>query len=139
MKLKDPGKTEGKMLLEVNLTPMIDIMLVLLIVFMAASSLTLDSGLDIDIPKTKAETKPNPSDVVIISLNRDGGVFVQGKQTEDTALEETIKMALAESKSETVVYEGDQGSRLGRAIEIMDIAKRAGALKFAIAAESVAK
>jgi biopolymer transport protein ExbD len=139
MKLKDPGKTEGKMLLEVNLTPMIDIMLVLLIVFMAASSLTLDSGLDIDIPKTKAETKPNPSDVVIISLNRDGGVFVQGKQTSDAVLEEAIKVALTEAKSETVIYEGDQGSKLGRAIEIMDIAKRAGAVKFAIAAESAAQ
>jgi len=120
---------------DINMTPLIDIMLVLLIIFMVTSSISLESGLDIDLPETKSKTTPQESDAVLVSLDEKGEVSVQGKKIVFEKVEEVIKTALADSKSSMVVLEGDRTSNLGRAIEIMDLAKAAGAKKFAIAAE----
>lgn len=120
---------------DINMTPLIDIMLVLLIIFMVTSSISLESGLDIDLPETKSKTTPQESDAVLVSLDVKGEVSIQGKKVLFEKVEETIRSALADSKSSMVVLEGDRTSNLGRAIQIMDLAKVAGAKKFAIAAE----
>ncbi len=120
---------------DINMTPLIDIMLVLLIIFMVTSSISLESGLDIDLPETKSKTTQQDSDAVLVSLDEKGEVSVQGKKVVFEQVEETIKTALGDSKSSMVVLEGDRTSNLGRAIQIMDLAKAAGAKKFAIAAE----
>ncbi len=120
---------------DINMTPLIDIMLVLLIIFMVTSSISLESGLDIDLPETKSKTTQQDSDAVLVSLDEKGEVSVQGKKIVFEKVEETIKTALGDSKSSMVVLEGDRTSNLGRAIQIMDLAKAAGAKKFAIAAE----
>ena len=120
---------------DINMTPLIDIMLVLLIIFMVTSSISLESGLDIDLPETKSKTTQQDSDAVLVSLDEKGEVSVQGKKVVFEKVEESIKTALGDSKSSMVVLEGDRTSNLGRAIQIMDLAKSAGAKKFAIAAE----
>jgi len=119
---------------EINLTPLIDIMLVLLILFMVTSSISLESGLDIDLPKTQSETNKQPSDAVIVSLDSDGAVFVQGKKVEGE-LKDEITAALKDAETSLVVFEGDSRATLGRTIEIMDIARSAGAQKFAVATD----
>lgn len=122
---------------EINMTPLIDIMLVLLIIFMVTSSVSLESGLDIDLPETNSTSeKSSENNVVIVSLSKDGSVSVQGKIIEEKNLQESISIALKEEKTTTIILEGDRASELGNAVQIMDIAKQAGALKFAIAAES---
>ena len=136
MALKMNDNDQDNIMSEINMTPLIDIMLVLLIIFMVTSSITLESGLDIDIPKTKSKTTSHKGNAVIISLNSSGQISVQGKKTSMDTLEIDIKAALISAKSSLVVFEGDQSSKLGSAIEIMDIAKAAGAEKFAIAADS---
>lgn len=120
---------------EINMTPLIDIMLVLLIIFMVTSSVSLESGLDIDLPKTNSQTQAQPGEAVIISLSKAGELMIQG-QVAGPNLKEQIGAALLAAKTEFVVFEGDKSAELGRAIEVMDIAKEAGAKKFAIAAES---
>ena len=121
---------------EINLTPLIDIMLVLLIIFMVTSSVSLESGLDIDLPQTTAKTAQKQVNAVIISIDSSEEVFVQGRKAERSVLEQTIAEALKAEGTNLVVLEGDRRATLEKAIEIMDIAKQAGATKFAIAAES---
>lgn len=121
---------------EINMTPFIDVMLVLLIIFMVTSSISLESGLDIDLPKTSSKTTAKEGNAVLVSLSDSGVIFVQGKSIKFDLLESAIRNSLADEKSSMVVFEGDKNSNLGKAIEIMDIAKSAGAEKFAIAAES---
>lgn len=132
----DPEKDD--IVAEINMTPLIDIMLVLLIIFMVTSSVSLESGLDIDLPKTNSQTQAQPGEAVIISLSKTGELLIQGKVAEADPgnLKAQISAALVEAKTEFVVFEGDKTAELGRAIEVMDIAKEAGAKKFAIAAES---
>lgn len=120
---------------DINMTPLIDIMLVLLILFMVTSSVGLESGLDIDLPKTASSGNAKAPEAVIVSLDPSGTLAVQGIKTPIDSLEEAIKKSLMETKTSMVILEGDQASTLGRAIEIMDIAKAAGADKFAIATD----
>lgn len=120
---------------EINMTPLIDIMLVLLIIFMVTSSLSLESGLQIDVPKVEKTENSSESNAIIVSLTNDGRIAVQGQVVEMSALKESIAEALKKEGTEMVVLEGDKASSLGAAVEIIDIAKSAGASKFAIAAE----
>lgn len=120
---------------EINMTPLIDIMLVLLIIFMVTSSLSLESGLQIDVPKVEKTENSSESNAIIVSLTNDGRIAVQGQVVEMNALKESIAQALKKEGTEMVVLEGDKASSLGAAVEIIDIAKSAGASKFAIAAE----
>ncbi|PIP94017.1 MAG: hypothetical protein COW00_10675 [Bdellovibrio sp. CG12_big_fil_rev_8_21_14_0_65_39_13] len=124
---------------EINMTPLIDIMLVLLIIFMVTSSLSLESGLTIDVPKVEKTETSSDSNAVMISLTADGKIAVQGKLTTLEDLKMEVANALQKEGTELVVLEGDKASQLGNAVEIIDIAKSAGAKKFAIAAEAESK
>ncbi|MBP5296897.1 MAG: biopolymer transporter ExbD [Bacteriovoracaceae bacterium] len=124
---------------DINMTPLIDIMLVLLIIFMMTSSIGLESGLDIDLPQVASATSPKEGTSVLLSLDRQGNIAVQGKATDLNNLESAIKEALAQNNTQTVVLEGDHQSTFGLAVRVMDYAKAAGATKFAIAAELEAK
>lgn len=123
---------------EINMTPLIDIMLVLLILFMVTSSVSLESGLDVELPQVAGNTESKEGSAVIISLDSEGQLSVQGKRIEFQELGPAIKDAMAAEKTGLVILEGDRKSKLGNAVQIMDIAKAAGASKFAIAAEGEA-
>jgi len=127
---------EEKIMSEINMTPLIDIMLVLLILFMVTSSMSLESGLDVELPQVKGQTGETEGSAVIISLSGGGELSVQGRKTTLVDLGRAIREALLAEKTGLVILEGDRQANLGNAVEIMDIAKAAGALKFAIAAES---
>ncbi len=120
---------------EINMTPLIDIMLVLLIIFMVTSTAALESGLDIQLPKTAITNEKKQDEILIISLNRDGKIALQGKAVDEKDLMSSIAAKLQELKTEAVILEGDSSAFLGKAVEIMDMAKQAGAKSFSIAAE----
>lgn len=124
---------------DINMTPLIDIMLVLLIIFMMTSSIAVESGVDIGLPQTTSETSPREKSAVVISLDNTGSIAVQGKTTAIEKLQEALSMAIRETKCPMVVLEGDRGANLGKVIQIMDTARAAGARKFSIAAEQQAK
>ena len=121
---------------EINVTPLIDIMLVLLIVFMVTSSVSLESGLDVELPTASSTSGGDKPGAVIISLSAAGQISVAGKQVPKDQLEDEIKSALATQKTSLVILEGDKAADLGSAVNLMDIAKAAGATQFAIAAET---
>lgn len=130
------GDDEEDIVAEINMTPLIDIMLVLLILFMVTSSVSLESGLDVELPQVAGKTEKAEGSAVIISLDNEGRLSVQGNPTDMDNLEQAIKTAMENEKTGLVILEGDRKSRLGNAVQIMDIAKAAGAQKFAIAAEA---
>ncbi len=120
---------------EINMTPLIDIMLVLLIIFMVSSTAALESGLDIQLPTTSAVSEKKEQEILIISLTKDGKYAVQGKTVDEKELPTAIKREIASLKTDTVILEGDSAAFLGKAVEVMDIARLAGARNFSIAAE----
>lgn len=120
---------------EINMTPLIDIMLVLLIIFMVTSTAALESGLDIELPKTQITNEKKQDEIMIITLGKDGKIAIQGKKVEDQDVKDKIVSTLQELKTKSVILEGDTHAYLGKAVELMDIAKAAGADSFSIAAE----
>ncbi len=129
---------EEKIIADINMTPLIDIMLVLLILFMVTSSMSLESGLDVELPQVSGGTDSKEGSAVIISLDEQGSLSVQGQASDMTRLKEDLMAAIKEAGTGLVILEGDKASKLGSAVVIMDIAKAAGATKFAIAAEAEA-
>lgn len=120
---------------EINMTPLIDVMLVLLIVFMVSSTAALESGMDIELPKTALTNEKKEAEILVISLGKDGNVAVQGKKVLPADITRQIASELKTLKTDSVILEGDTGANLGRAVELMDMAKVAGAKNFSIAAE----
>ena len=118
---------------EINITPLTDIFLVLLIIFMITSSAMIESGGKVNLPKavaTKSETRGTT-----VTLTPKKEIYLnQRKVTEDT-LETALKEALAASTEKIVILRGDKDVLFGDTVKVMSMIKRAGASEIAIAAE----
>jgi biopolymer transport protein ExbD len=118
---------------DINMTPLIDIMLVLLIIFMVSSSAAIESGLDVNLPETSAVSDKTDA-VLVISLNKTGDIAVQGNKVTMAELQERVQKELTNLKTDTVMLEGDGETDLTSVMNIMDSARNAGAKNFSIAA-----
>jgi biopolymer transport protein ExbD len=118
---------------DINMTPLIDIMLVLLIIFMVSSSAAMESGLDVNLPETSAVSDKTDA-VLVISLNKTGDIAVQGNKVTMAELQERVQKELTNLKTDTVMLEGDGETDLTSVMNIMDSARNAGAKNFSIAA-----
>ena len=121
---------------DINMTPLIDVMLVLLIIFMISSSAAIESGLDVNLPETNAVSK-NPGTSLIISLSDKGEIAVAGSVVNMKGLKVRVTKALTDLKTTTVVLAGDGKSSLTSAFDVMNIAREAGAKDFSIAAKVI--
>lgn len=139
MSMKISNDDDSEIVAEINMTPLIDVMLVLLIVFMVSSTAALESGMDIELPKTALTNEKKDAEILVISLGKDGKVAVQGKAVVQEEITRRIASELKTLKTESVILEGDTSANLGRAVELMDMAKVAGAKNFSIAAEEGSK
>lgn len=138
-KMSDGDGDDDEIVSDINMTPLIDIMLVLLVVFMVSSSVAIESGMDIELPKTALTNQKKEAEILVISLSKEGKVAVHGKQVKQEEISRSIASSLAELKTDSVILEGDTSANLGKAIELMDMAKVAGAKNFSIAAEEGSK
>ncbi|HZR81729.1 MAG TPA: biopolymer transporter ExbD [Candidatus Binatia bacterium] len=120
---------------EINVTPLTDVFLVLLIIFMVATSAAVQSAADVHLPKAKSETDPNAA--VTVSLGGDRQVAVGGRVVgaEDAAIVAALSDALAGSESKAVVLAGDRQASLNDVVRLLALAKQAGASSFALATE----
>ncbi len=118
---------------DINMTPLIDVMLVLLIIFMVTSSAAIESGLDVDLPEAGAVSEKTEQ-ILVISLSKDGKIAVAGEPVPKENLREAVTKKLAELKTDGVILEGDGAASLSSAFEVMDIARAAGAKNFSVGA-----
>jgi len=121
---------------EINITPLTDIFLVLLIIFMVTSSVMSNMGVDVSLPKASNATAESQAEGVIVTLLPDGSLKVNDTSVAAAKLDDMSALlvkAFAQTKSRLVILEGDKQALLGSAIHVMDLARKAGAEKFAIA------
>ena len=117
---------------EINVTPMVDVMLVLLIVFMVAAPL-LTVGVPIDLPKSKAEALKGQDEPLSITVNAQGKVYLQ--ETEVGNVEELVPRlaAIANNKRDTRIFiRGDRTINYGRVMEVMGLINGAGFTQVAL-------
>ena len=121
-------------LAEINVTPFVDVMLVLLIVFMVTAPL-LTVGVPVDLPKTQAQNISDPSDPLIITVDSGGVVFVQESEVELANLVPLL-IAITDANPEARIYvRGDRAIQYGRIMEVMGSVNAAGFTRVALVAE----
>ena len=119
---------------EINVTPFVDVMLVLLIVFMITAPL-LTVGVPVDLPKTEAKTISDPEEPLVISVNAAGEIYLQDTQIEIENLVPRLA-AITENKPETRIFvRGDQSISYGTIMEVMGTVNFAGFRRVALIAE----
>ncbi len=130
------GRRRGsyKPLSEINVTPFVDVMLVLLIVFMITAPL-LTVGVPVDLPKTKAKAIAEAEEPLVITVNAEGTVFIQDTEVEIDKLVPRLK-AITENKADTRIYlRGDKDVNYGRVMEVMGTVNIAGFTRVAMITE----
>lgn len=126
-------KSDEDIVAEINITPLTDIFLVLLIIFMITSSALIETGANIALPEvSKTETV---SRNVVVTLTSQHEIYVNQKLVSERNFEEELKRSLEGSSDKVVILEGDKDAILGDAVRILQMAKSAGAEQIAIAAE----
>ncbi len=121
---------------EINVTPFVDVMLVLLIVFMVTAPL-LTVGIPVDLPKVKASALTDKKDPIEITVNIEGQVFIGESLVEVENLIPRIN-AITEQNTEARIYiRGDRVVAYGRVMEIMSIINSAGYVKVALITQNL--
>jgi biopolymer transport protein TolR len=116
---------------EINVTPMVDVMLVLLIIFMVTAPL-LTVGIPVNLPQTKAEPLSNPDEPIVVTINDKGAIYLQETTIADDALVARLQ-AITQSKPDTKIFvRGDKKIDYGRVMQVMGMIKSAGFTQVAL-------
>ncbi|MCG8626468.1 MAG: protein TolR [Proteobacteria bacterium] len=120
------GRRSRRVMHEINVTPFVDVMLVLLIVFMVTAPL-LAVGIPVDLPDTRAsDTLAEERPPLVITVQEDGVISVQKTAIDRTLLAARLQAISAENADIEVYVRGDRGVPYGEVISVMDLIKQAG-------------
>lgn len=122
------GDDDSGMMAEINVTPLVDVMLVLLIVFMVTAPLLIPQSLGVKLPKTESVQSPVDRDLVKLLIKPDGTLEMDGKATSDQSLKSTLATKADDPKFQLQV-EADENLKYGRLAEVMALAQGAGVVK----------
>lgn len=131
------SEESSEIVAEINITPLTDIFLVLLIIFMITSSAMIESGGKVNLPKAVATQSESRGTTVTLTPKRE--IFVNQKLVPEAGLEKALQEALSNNPSKIVILRGDREVLLGDTVKVMSIIKQAGASEIAIAAEAERK
>ncbi|HIC91606.1 MAG TPA: biopolymer transporter ExbD [Syntrophaceae bacterium] len=111
--------------IHLNIAPLIDVVLLLLIFFMLSSHFMMLPGLKINLPSATT-AKVEPEEEVIISITKEGILYLNGKETSLKSLPTLLKEKISKTQRESVTVRADESIPFGLGIKVMDIARLAG-------------
>ncbi len=129
----DEENPDDGVVAEINITPLTDVFLVLLIIFMVTTSVIQNQSKQIDLPG--AEVSDNTPQGVTVTVSPDGSVLVGDTPATRDSLYALLENALEESREKLVILRGDKQVALGEAVNILDLAQQAGATGIALATQ----
>ena len=119
---------------EINVTPFVDVMLVLLIIFMVTAPL-LTVGVQVDLPESSADTLPEENEPLTLTINSKGEIFIQETKVEYEKIIAKI-LAVSNNRTDTRIFvRGDKTINYGRGLEIMGMLSGSGFTKVALISE----
>jgi biopolymer transport protein TolR len=124
-------QNDDEMISGINVTPLVDITLVLLIIFMVTTSYIVRESIEVDLPRA-AHGGETVGEMLNIVLDKQGQIFVDGVPVDDAALRAKARDAVAKDKDARVIISADKQSTHGAVVSIIDSVKGEGIAKFAI-------
>jgi biopolymer transport protein ExbD len=119
---------------DINVTPLVDVMLVLLVIFLISAPL-MDKALRLDLPAVQAPVSPEASNSLSLSLDRQGAVFINNKLVAPEALPAVLAMQASQDATIEVQLRADQNLPYGRVAEVMGLLQKAGLTQVALAVQ----
>jgi len=119
---------------EVNMTPLIDMVFILLIFFIVTTSFVKETGVDVSRPSAKTAVKKDHANI-LISITPNGEVWMDKRQIDRRAVRANVERMHAENPEGSVIILADKEAKTGLLIEVMDQARLAGVSNVSIAAE----
>jgi biopolymer transport protein ExbD len=125
------GARRRGIIADINVTPLVDIMLVLLIIFMLTANLIAKQAIEVELPRASTSTTLNPT-TLAVTLTRDGSLYLNGKATTPVELREAVRAAVAKDPKAQAIIAGDKSVSHGRVVWVLDVVKSMGISSFAI-------
>lgn len=127
------SQKEDEPITAINVTPLVDVCLVLVIIFMAVAPMAVTLGIKVlESRPGNAEGKSSVDENVQIKVALDGSVTVNGTKTDGFTFRRVLSEALVKSKDKMVIVTADSKNKVGLVVTVLDESKQAGALKLAI-------
>jgi biopolymer transport protein ExbD len=131
-------RNRGSIMAEINITPFTDVVLVLLIIFMITTPMLLQPGIKVNLPTTQSREDMDETNIEVL-ITRSGEVLINGTQTHESNIASSVKNLIAKYPNKAVIIKGDKDVKYDSIIHFMDIAKAAGASRFALAVNVAAE
>ena len=126
----------GRFVSEINVTPFVDVMLVMLIIFMVATPM-MSEGLDVDLPQTKqVEVLPTETEHMTLTVRRDGAIFLDEYRVDDIEQLEGFLKSLVKEKNKSLFLQADKEVPYGVVVDVMGRIKAVGIEKLGVIAEN---
>ena len=122
---------DGGMISGINVTPLVDITLVLLIIFMVTATYIVRQAIQIDLPRAANAGEATGTTLAII-LTKDGDIYVDGKKRDEAGLRDAAREAIAKDKDARAIISADKNALHGSVVHVLDLIKGEGVTKFAI-------
>lgn len=120
---------------EADMTPMLDIVFIMLIFFIVTTSFVKEAGIDVNRPEAQQATD-QPSANIFIAIRENGEVWMDRRMVDVERVAANLERLLAEQPTDMVVIQADEGARHGVVVQVMDQIKEAGIAQISIAAEN---
>ncbi|HIJ20980.1 MAG TPA: protein TolR [Deltaproteobacteria bacterium] len=128
------GGNNRRLMSEINVTPLVDVMLVLLIIFMVAAPMMIQ-GVDVSLPKTATRNIKTQDEPLMLTVNKNGQIFLESHQIELANLETKVKNIFENRREKEVLLRADKDVSYGFVIEVIARVKRAGIDKLGMVTE----
>ncbi|MCV6607545.1 MAG: biopolymer transporter ExbD [Campylobacterales bacterium] len=116
----------------IDLTPMLDVVFIMLIFFIVTTSFVRESGIDVNRPSAKT-SKSKPKGNILIAIKSNGDVWIDGRNIDIRAVRANVEKLLAEYPDGSVIVQSDTDSKTGVLVEVMDRVREAGIENISIA------
>src|SRR5688572_125007 len=121
------GGGRGGVKSDINVTPLVDVVLVLLIILMVVTTM-LQRGKDVELPTVKSVDKEgNGGDPLIVSITSEKSVFVEKDQLDDASLEQRLRDEIAAAPSRPILLKGDSSLSVGQVRNVLAVVRKSGA------------
>ena len=121
---------------QINVTPLVDVMLVLLVIFMVTTPI-LQQGVGVELPRVEAEPMAGQEDQLVVAVSREGEVYLNAAELEIEALQTTLAAAVRNRPDQTVYLRADRNVMYGRVVEVMAAVRRAGVVRLGMVTEAL--